>query len=134
MVERGRNHFAEGLTPTPPAPKGLDVLLSVVGSPGRARTGDTVTWSDFYFQMISGGQWNAGVRAEEGEQCRSSCHLAGWVLAVQLALLTSLLACMPSLGMEAEGKASSLIPPEPSCRGWRTGLLLLAVHPPASGR
>lgn len=65
MVEKGRNHFAEGLMGPG---KDLDVLLSVARSPGRARTGDRVTWSNFYLQMISGGQWNAGVRAEEGEQ------------------------------------------------------------------
>lgn len=69
-------------------PRGdFDVLLSVVGRPGVAgtTTGDRVTWSDFYFQMISGEQWNAGVKAEGGKQRGSFCYFGGWVLAAQSA-------------------------------------------------
>lgn len=113
VIERGRSHNAEGLSGPG---KDLDVLLHVMGSLGRAGTGDRVTWSDFYFKMISGGQWNAGVRAREGGQRGGwvGGHLAGWVPAARPALWTSRLACMPSLGVEAEGKASNLIPENPA--------------------
>lgn len=112
MIERGRSHIAEGLSGPG---KDLDVLLHVMGSLGRAGTGDRVTWSDFYFKMISGGPMECRGKSQRGGAARwVGGHLAGWVPAAQPALWTSCLACMPSLGVEAEGKASSLIPENPA--------------------
>lgn len=40
----------------------------------------------------------------------------------------------PHLGWEAESRASSPIPPKPSCSGWRMDLVFLTVRPLVSGK